>query len=91
MRFQNPIIADSRQGIDMYKKDDRGEYMCAERWIRAWAGGGFYIAGYAICELREYADGTSRVYTSDPVYVHEKPEIGLAHKVYLLAQKELGI
>ena len=77
--------------MNMYKTDDKGEYRTAERWARAWSGGGSYVAGFSICELREYADGTSRVYVSDPVYTHENPGIAFAHSVYMLAQKELGV
>lgn len=75
----------------MYKTDERGEYRSAERWVRAWAGGGSYIAGFSICELREYADGTSRVYVSEPTYIHETPCMAFAHSVYMQAQKELGV
>lgn len=75
----------------MYKTDDRGEYRTAERWARAWAGGGAYVGGFSICELREYADGKSRVHVSEPTYIHEHPEMYFAHSVYLQAQKELGV
>ena len=74
----------------MYKTDKYGEYCCTEKFVRAWAGGGAYVAGYNICELREYADGTTRVHSSDPIYTHEKPEIAFAHSVYMRALKELG-
>lgn len=75
----------------MYKTDDRGEYRRTERWARAWADRGLYVAGFSICELREYADGTSRVHVSEPTYIHEKPELGFVHSVYMQAQKELGV
>lgn len=75
----------------MYKADERGEYRSAERWIRAWGGGGAYIAGFNVCELREYSDGTSRVHVSDATYIHENPEMGFAHGVYMAAQKEMGV
>ncbi len=75
----------------MYKTDSKGEYRVAERWARAWAGGGPYVAGFVICELREYADGKIMVQVSDPTYIHEHPEMGFAHSVYMQAQKEMGV
>ena len=75
----------------MYKTDKRGEYRIKERWAKAWAGGGAYVAGFCICELREYTDGTLHVHTSDPRYIHDNLELGFAHKVYIQAQKELGV
>ena len=75
----------------MYKIDERGEYRSAERWVRAWAGGGPYVAGFSNCELREYADGKSRVHMSEPTYIHENPKMGFANSAYMLAQKELGV
>ena len=75
----------------MYKTDERGEYRVAEKWARAWTGGGPYFAGFSICELREYADSTNRVHVSEPIYIHEKPEFGFVHSVYMKAQEEMGV
>ena len=87
------MTSDTRlnKGVHMYKTDEHGEYRSAERWARAWAGGGGYVAGFSICEMREYADGTSRVHVIETTYVHENPEIWFAHDVYMKAQKELGV
>ena len=75
----------------MYKTDEHGEYRSVERWVRAWAGGGPYVAGFSVNELREYSDGTTRAHTGEPTYIHEKPQMGFAHGVYLMAQNEMGV
>ena len=71
----------------MYKTDEKGEYRVPERWIRAWGG---TCAGFTINELREYSDGTHRVWVSEAAYIHEHPEFMLAHKIYRLAEADLG-
>ena len=71
-----------------YKQDERGEYRCPDRWIDAWdAAHGF--PGFTICELREYADGSSRVWRSEPIYLNDHPEHALAHGIYKLTRDHL--
>lgn len=65
-----------------YKKDERGEYRVPDTWIDAWTGEhGF--PGYSLCELREYADGKSRVWRSEARYLNDHQQDTLAHGIYL--------
>lgn len=76
----------------MYEKDEHGEYKQAARWVDAWAGGGPYVAGWCVCEAREYADGVTRVHRGEPEYLHSStPEMAALHAVYLAAARGLGL
>lgn len=75
----------------MYKKDEHGEYRQTNRWVDAWGGGGA-VPGWSICEVREYANGKTRVHRGEARYLHEhpSPEIYALHAVYMSARKGLG-
>lgn len=73
----------------MYAKDEQGEYRVPNKWIEAWAGGGSYVAGWSLMELREYADGSHRVVTLDTVYTHENPQHWDMHAIWLRANSAL--
>lgn len=73
--------------MSMYKSDQHGEYKCAHKWIRAW-GGGLYVGGFNLYELREYADGEMRVHSGEPMYVKDMAS-SLPFDIYLLAEGEL--
>lgn len=75
----------------IYNTDERGEYRITDRWVRAWAGGGQYVGRFSICELREYADGSSSVHVDKPIYIRDYPALEFAYSVYLKAQKEMGV
>lgn len=77
--------------MSLYESDEKGEYRTTDKWVRAWGGGGAYIAGFTVCEIREYTDGTMRVHTGNTTYINQNPEMSFAHSVYLQAQKEMGI
>ena len=76
----------------MYKKDEHGEYRQTARWVDAWGGGGPYVAGWCVCEVREYADGI-RVHRAAPKYVsHDTtPEEIALHAIYMEAARALGL
>ena len=69
---------------------EKGNYIITGRFIDAWPGTGGYVAGYCVCEIREYEDGIY-VHRSDPIYIHEQPEKKELHEIYLLASKALGV
>ncbi len=76
----------------MYPKDDRGEYQVLAKWIDAWkGGGGSYVPGYTVVELRRYADGDLVQHVSERVvYIYDaSPEIVALHFVYMAAQAAL--
>lgn len=76
----------------MYRKDEFGKYKRIARWVDAWrADGGGVIAGWCVCELRQYGDGTMRVHSEPAKYVADEPKgVGAFHEIYLLASKALG-
>lgn len=71
----------------MFHNDSRGEYRVTDRWVDAWDSP---VAGWCVCELRDYADGTTRVHRYEPTYVHTSPEYAALHAIYLRAARALG-
>lgn len=73
----------------MYPKDEYGNYKIDAFWIEAWEGGGPYIAGFCLKELRNYEDGTLRVKSLDSKYLHDFPDKSFAHSIYIRSMREL--
>jgi len=64
-------------------------YRVSHQFIHAWYGGGPYHAGYCVCEVREYEDGSVHVWRGDPIYIADKPQVAELHQIYLLAAHAL--
>ena len=73
----------------MYAKDKSGKYKSSVPWVEAWDGGGPYVAGYCICEVREYEDGRTRVHKSKPLYLKDRPQDVEMHNIFMIASKYL--
>ena len=74
----------------MYRQDERGTYCCPAKWVEAWSGEGGAVAGWCVCEVREYADGTMRVHQGEAQHLSDKPDRAAMHAIYLIASRALG-
>lgn len=83
------------------KEDELGVYEVSDRWVEAWGGGGSHIPGpasyqpgWCVCELRNYRDGTVKVFRHAPKYLHEEGvphEMTYMHAIYIMASRALGV
>ena len=73
----------------MYPSDEYGLYKSGVSWVDAWGGGGPYVSGYCVCELREYEDGKIRVHRSKSFYIKDRPKDEEMHAIFMIAQKYL--
>ena len=60
-----------------------------EPHIRSWPGGGPYVAGYCVEEIRHHEDGRVEINMNDAIYIHEHPEISEIFQIYRTAEAAL--
>lgn len=74
--------------MSFYQTDDFGEYRVTAQFIDAWVGE-HGCPGWQSCEVRQYADTTTRLVRGDAKYLAHHPEQRQLHSIYMLAKAGL--